>query len=69
MSTSPSGDGMAAASQEVLWHSSGFREHGASSNPATSNYTLELPDELHTHNIHPTFHFSQLKPHIPNDSD
>jgi hypothetical protein len=36
-------------------------------NPSTSNYTLKLPIELETRNIHPTFHVSLIKPHIPND--
>ena len=40
-----------------------------SANPSTSNYMLELPEELHARNIHPTFHVLVLKPHIPNDDD
>ncbi|GAA5879540.1 hypothetical protein JCM16303_003244 [Sporobolomyces ruberrimus] len=32
--------------------------------PSTSNYTLTLPPHLH---IHPTFHASRLRPHLPND--
>ena len=40
-----------------------------SSNVSTSNYTLDLPEELRTRNIHPTFHISMLKPHIPNDDE
>lgn len=38
-------------------------------NPDTSNYTLKLPIELEARNIHPTFHVSLLKPHIPNDDN
>ena len=38
-------------------------------NPETSNYTLELPIELQARNIHPTFHVSLLKPHVPNDDN
>jgi hypothetical protein len=34
--------------------------------PESSTYTLELP--AHT-NIHPTFHASELKRHIPNNAD
>ncbi len=34
------------------------------SNPATSNYTLDLPAST---NVHPTFHASLLRPFIPND--
>ena len=32
---------------------------------ATSNYTLELPNNPNTY---PTFHASELKPFVPNDS-
>ena len=35
--------------------------------PDTSNYTLELPDELRKRRIHLTFHVSLLRPHQPND--
>lgn len=35
--------------------------------PAVSNYTLELPAELKSRGIHPTFHASVLKPFEPND--
>ena len=38
-------------------------------NPETSNYTLKLPIELESRNIHPTFHVSVLKPHVPNDDN
>src|SRR5258706_5165324 len=38
-------------------------------NPGTSNYTLKLPIELEAWNIHPTFHVSLLKPHVPNDDN
>ena len=37
-------------------------------NSDTLNYTLKLPIELDAQNIHPTFHVSLLKPHIPNDN-
>jgi transposase InsO family protein len=40
-----------------------------SSNISTSNYTLDLLEELCTHNIYPTFHISVLKLHIPNDDE
>jgi hypothetical protein len=35
--------------------------------PGTSTYQLKLPPELEKRNIHPMFHVSRLKPHIPND--
>ena len=35
--------------------------------PETSNYTLELPDDLCKRKIHPTFHISRLWRHEPND--
>lgn len=35
------------------------------SHPESSTYTLDLP--THT-NIHPTFHISELRQHIPNDA-
>ena len=37
--------------------------------PNTSNYTLKLPIELEARNVHPTFHISLLKLHVPNDDD
>jgi hypothetical protein len=36
-------------------------------NPGTSNYTLDLSDELKARNIHPNFHSSLLRPYEPND--
>ena len=39
------------------------------SNPETSNYTLKLPIKLEAWNIHPNFHVSLLKPHVPNDDN
>ena len=39
----------------------------ADSHPDTSNYTLELPEELRRRRIHPTFHASLLRRHEPND--
>ncbi len=38
-------------------------------NSDSSNYTLKLLIELEARNIHPTFHVSLLKPHIPNNDD
>ena len=35
--------------------------------PETSNYTLELPEELRVRRIHPNFHASLLRRHEPND--
>ena len=35
--------------------------------PETSNYAIKLPSELEARNVHPTFHVSLLKPHVPND--
>ena len=37
--------------------------------PGTSNYTLELPEDLAKRGIHPTFHVSLLRPHVPNDDN
>ena len=34
--------------------------------PATSSYTFALPPHL---KVHPTFHASRLRPHLPNDDD
>jgi len=39
----------------------------AESNPETSNYVLELPEELRKRGIHPKFHVSRLRPHVQND--
>jgi transposase InsO family protein len=36
-------------------------------NPHTSNYELELPEELRRRGIHPNFHVSLLRPHYPSD--
>lgn len=36
-------------------------------NTATSNYTIELPEDLARRRVHPTFHFSKLRRHEPND--
>ena len=36
-------------------------------NPHSSNYELELPEELTRRRIHPNFHVSLLRPHYPND--
>jgi hypothetical protein len=35
--------------------------------PESSNYELELPEELKRRRIHPHFHVSLLRPHHPND--
>ena len=35
---------------------------------AVSNtYTLDLPDQLKAHRVHPTFHLGLLQAHEPND--
>ena len=36
--------------------------------PEASAYTLELPEELKSRGIFPTFHVNLLRPHQPNDS-
>ena len=38
------------------------------SHPATSNYTLDLPEESKAQHIHPMFHVSLLRPHEVNDT-
>jgi hypothetical protein len=35
--------------------------------PSTSNYILELPEELAKRRIHTKFHVNLLRPHQPND--
>ena len=35
--------------------------------PESSNYELELPEELKCRQIHPCFHVSLLRPHHPNN--
>jgi hypothetical protein len=40
-----------------------------SSHSKDSTYTLELPPELKARRIHPTFHVSRLRRHIPNNDD
>ena len=37
--------------------------------PETSSYELELPEVLKARRIHPVFHVSRLRPHVPNDDD
>jgi hypothetical protein len=37
------------------------------SKPSTSNYTLDLPEDLKRRRIHPTFHISRLRRHERND--
>ena len=37
--------------------------------PEVSTYKLKLPQELVNRRIHPVFHVSRLKPHVPNDDD
>ena len=38
-------------------------------NPGVSTYLLKLPPELENRRIHPNFHVSKLRPHIPNDDE
>jgi hypothetical protein len=40
-----------------------------SAEPRTSSYVLDLPPELVNRRIHPKFHISRLKAHIPNDDE
>ncbi|PVF90840.1 hypothetical protein CPB86DRAFT_677778, partial [Serendipita vermifera] len=35
----------------------------------TSSYVLDLPPELVNRRIHPKFHISRLKVHVPNDDE
>ncbi|KAI0069686.1 hypothetical protein K474DRAFT_1575951, partial [Panus rudis PR-1116 ss-1] len=35
----------------------------------TSTYTLDLPEDLRRRRIHPTFHISKLRLHVPNDDE
>lgn len=37
--------------------------------PNTSTYIIELPPELKERRIHPKFHISRLRPHIPNNDE
>jgi hypothetical protein len=41
----------------------------ARANPRTSNYTLELSDELKRRRIHPIFHISVLRPYYPSSDE
>lgn len=38
-------------------------------NPETSNYTLDLPEDLRQRRMHPVFHVSRLRRHEPNDDE
>ena len=37
--------------------------------PEVSAYKIKLPQELVNRHIHPVFHVSRLKPHVPNDDE
>lgn len=41
----------------------------AEAHPEKSTYTLELSPELRKRRIHPVFHASRLRPHLPNDDN